>query len=136
MRLLIHWLITSLTILAIPNLISGVTVDGFSAALAAAAVLGIFNALLKPILILFTLPLTVLTLGFFLLVINAVLFKWVGVLVSGFHVGSFTAAFFSSLLVSTVSWLMSLSFQTQGGRRVVVVRDISNGPGPRMKDVN
>src|SRR4051812_35712399 len=100
----LRWLVTSLGILMIPSLVSGVQVRDFGTALAAAAVLGILNTLVKPILIFFTLPLTFLTLGFFLLVINAFIFQFAGTLVSGLSVASFGSAFFASIIVSVVSW--------------------------------
>ena len=72
--ILIRWLITTLAILAVPYLISGVRVESFGSAMLTAAILGILNALVRPILIILTLPLTILTLGLFILVINALLF--------------------------------------------------------------
>ena len=103
-NIIIRWLITTLAILMIPKLVSGVQVDSLSTALVAAAILGILNALIKPVLILLTLPLTILTLGFFILVINALLFQFAGWLVKGLHIDSFISALFGSLIVSIVSW--------------------------------
>ncbi len=108
-RLLIRWLVTSLAILAVPALVSGVQVPDFSSALAMAAVLGLLNTLVKPILLLVTLPLTLLTLGLFWLVINALLFDWAGTLVHGIHVASFKDAFVAALWVSAVSWVLHVS---------------------------
>lgn len=135
MYLLMQWLVTSLTIMMIPYLVSGVHVNGFGAAVAAAAVLGILNVLVKPILFVLTLPITVFTLGIFYFVLNAILFKWVGALVSGFGVDSFGSAFLASLIVSFVSWLFSISVKKQNGqsRRVVVVRSSDSG---RVRDLN
>lgn len=122
MAFLFRWVVMALTILMIPQLVSGVYVDGFGTALAAALILSFFNLLLKPILILFTLPLTVLSLGFFIFFINAFLFKITGSFVSGFHVATFGSAFFAALILSLVSWVMSLSYEKREGRRVVRVR--------------
>lgn len=135
MYLLMQWLVTSLTIMMIPYLLSGVHVNGFGAALAAAAVLGILNVLVKPILFVLTLPITVFTLGLFYFVLNAVLFKWAGALVSGFRVDSFGAAFLASLIVSLVSWIFSVSFKRKNGQsgRVVVVRQTAS---ERVRDLN
>ncbi len=110
--ILIRWLLTTVAILIVPHLISGVRVDSLGTALWAAAILGILNALIRPVLFLLTLPLTILTLGLFILVINALMFQLAGALVSGFHVDSFWSAFFASIIVSLVSWIMS----SDGGR--------------------
>jgi putative membrane protein len=82
-------------------------VEGFLAALVAAFLLGIVNTIIKPILVLLTLPLTILTLGLFLLVINGLMLWLVSALVSGFHVSGFWGAVFGSILISLVSWLLS-----------------------------
>ncbi len=84
-----------------------ICVEGFLAALVAAFLLGIVNTIIKPILVLLTLPLTVLTLGLFLLVINGLMLWLVSALVSGFHVSGFWGAVFGSILISLVSWLLS-----------------------------
>jgi putative membrane protein len=115
MRFLLRWLLTSLAILATPYVISGVSVRDFGAALAAAAVLGVLNLLVKPILILLTLPLTFLSLGLFIFVINALLFEFAGSITCGVQVASFWSALGASLLVSLVSWFAS----SLGDNRVV-----------------
>ncbi len=122
MFLLFRWLMTSLAILTVPYIISGVTVADFRAALVAAAILAVLNVFVKPLLVLLTLPLTFLTLGLFLLVINALLFEFAGSLVTGITISSFWSALGASLFVSTVSWLANgmgekrLKFQFQGPR--------------------
>ncbi len=108
MRLVFKWLVLSFTILALPELVPGVRVAGFPTALAAAAVLSILNVLVKPLFILLTLPLTVITLGLFLLVVNGLMFQFASGLVSGMEVESFGSALFCSLIVSCVSWVMQL----------------------------
>ena len=82
-------------------------VEGFLAALVAAFLLGIVNTIIKPILVLLTLPLTILTLGLFLLVINGLMLWLVSALVRGFHVSGFWGAVLGSILISIVSWLLS-----------------------------
>ena len=82
-------------------------VDGFLAALVAAFLLGIVNTIIRPILVLFTLPLTLVTLGLFLLVINGLMLWLVSALVSGFHVSGFWGAVLGSIFISLVSWLLS-----------------------------
>lgn len=120
--ILIRWLITTAAILIVPQLISGVRVDSLGTALWAAVILGILNALIRPVLFLLTLPLTILTLGLFILVINALMFQLAGALVSGLHVASFWSAFFASIIVSLVSWLMSSMVSGGGGETTVFVR--------------
>ncbi len=83
-------------------------------ALFAAAVLGILNALVRPLLILLTLPLTIVTLGFFILVINALLFQLASALVPGLHVASFWSAVFASVIVSIVSWILNSMVAEEG----------------------
>jgi putative membrane protein len=82
-------------------------VDGLMAALVAAFLLGIVNVIIRPILVFLTLPLTVLTLGLFLLVINGLMLWLVAALVKGFHVNGFWGAVFGSILISIVSWILS-----------------------------
>jgi putative membrane protein len=82
-------------------------VDGFLAALVAAFLLGIVNTMLRPILVLLTLPLTMVTLGLFLLVINGLMLWFVSALVRGFHVSGFWGAVLGSILISIVSWILS-----------------------------
>src|SRR5659263_762519 len=84
-----------------------VTVDSVMAALAAAFVLGLVNAVVRPLFVLLTLPIPVVTLGAFLLVINGLLLGLVSVLVSGFHVNGFLAAVVGSVLLSVVSWILT-----------------------------
>ena len=84
-----------------------VTVDGVMAALAAAFVLGLVNAIVRPLFVLLTLPITVVTLGAFLLVINGLLLVLVSHIVPGFHVNGFLAAVVGSILLSVVSWILT-----------------------------
>jgi len=82
-------------------------VDGFLAALVAAFLLGIMNTIIRPILVVLTFPLTVLTLGLFLLIINGLMLWFVSALVRGFHVSGFWGAVLGSILISLVSWILS-----------------------------
>jgi putative membrane protein len=84
-----------------------IRVDGFLAALVAAFLLGIVNAIIKPILVFLTFPITILTLGLFLLVINGLMLWLVSALVKGFYVNGFWGAVFGSILISLVSWILS-----------------------------
>jgi len=99
----------------VPHLIPGVEVESFGTALAAAAILGVLNLIVRPLIVILTLPLTLVTLGFFLLVINALMFQFAGYLVSGFHVHSFFSAFFASILVSLVTWIFGIP-KPSGGK--------------------
>ncbi|KAF3997312.1 phage holin family protein [Glaciimonas immobilis] len=107
MRLLVTWLINALALLAVPYLLHSVSVDSFSAALIAALILGFVNTLIRPILLVLTLPATVLTLGLFIFIINGLMFWVVAQLVGGFHVASFWSAVGGAILYSIVSWALS-----------------------------
>ena len=107
MRLLLVWLINALALLALPYVFPWVEVDTFGTALIAALVLGLINTLIRPLLILLTLPVTLLTLGLFIFVINGLLFWWVGSFVTGFHVGGFWSGVFGAIVYSLISWLLS-----------------------------
>ena len=113
--LLIRWLILTISIILTSYLYDGIYVASFSSALFAALVLGILNALFRPILLLITLPINILTLGLFTFVINALLLKMVSGVVAGFYVHGFWSAVFGSLIISLVSWLLS-SFVSENGR--------------------
>ena len=108
MKFLIRLLINMAAIMIIAYLFpSLIWVDGWVSALGAAFLLGIVNALIRPIFVLLTLPLTLVTLGLFLLVINALMLWLVAGLVGGFHVSGFWGAFFGSILISFISWVFS-----------------------------
>lgn len=103
MKILVNWLISALVILSAAYLLPGVHVQNFVVALTAALVLGIINAILRPILLFLTLPLNFLTFGLFTLVINAVLIVLTGKVVSGFVVDSFWWALLFGLLLSVIN---------------------------------
>jgi len=108
MFFMVRLIINMVAILIIAYLFPGlIWVDSFWAALVTAFLLGIVNAVLRPVLIFFTLPLTVLTLGLFLLVINGLMLWLVSLLVSGFHVNGFWGAVLGAILISIVSWILS-----------------------------
>ena len=102
MKLIFNWLLSATALLAVAYLYSGVVVTSFTAALLAAAVLGALNMVLRPILVLLTLPVTVVTLGLFLFVINALLFWVAASLLSGLDVRDFGAALVGSLIYSVL----------------------------------
>jgi putative membrane protein len=107
MRLLIIWLINAAALFVLPYLMQSIRVESFSAALFAALVLGLVNTLIRPLLVLLTLPVTVLTLGLFILVINGLLFWLVANFVRGFEVAGFWSAFAGAILYSIISWALS-----------------------------
>ena len=100
MKIVLRWLLLAAALLLVANLYPGVQVASFTSAMIAALVLGLLNALLRPILVLLTLPVTVLTLGLFLFVINALMFYFAASLLDGFQVAGFLAALIGSLLYS------------------------------------
>ena len=107
MTLIVRWFINALALMLVAYLYSGVQVEGIFAALIAALVLGLVNAFIRPLLVLLTLPVTVLTLGLFIFVINAFLFWFVAEVVKGFTVTGFMAALIGSLMFSVVTLLTS-----------------------------
>ncbi|WP_420472923.1 phage holin family protein [Noviherbaspirillum sp. ST9] len=107
MRLLVTWLINAAALFALPYLMQSVRVESFTTALVAALVLGLVNVLIRPILVLLTLPVTVLTLGLFIFVINGLLFWAVANFVGGFQVAGFWSAMMAALLYSLISWALS-----------------------------
>jgi len=107
MRLLITWLINAASLFALPYLMQSVRVESFSTALIAALVLGLVNVLIKPLLVLLTLPVTLLTLGLFIFVINGLMFWAVASFVGGFQVAGFWSAVGGALLYSLISWALS-----------------------------
>jgi len=104
MKLLLRWLINAVAILLMAYYLPGIGVAGFYSALIAALILGIINALVRPVLIILTLPVTILTLGLFTLVINALLFWFTSTIVKGFEVAGFWPAFWGSLIMWLVAW--------------------------------
>ena len=112
MKLLAKWLLSAAALLAVAHLYSGVVVQSFSAALVAALVIGFFNTVLRPLLILLTLPVTVLTLGLFLFVINALMFYWAAALLDGFQVRGFGAALIGSLLYTLLGLVINSALES------------------------
>ena len=110
----IRWLTLTGAIIFTSYLLDGIQVSGFLTALFAAAMLGILNALFRPILILLTLPLNILTLGFFTFVINALMLKMASAVIAGFDVYGFWSAIFGSLIISTISWLLNSFINERG----------------------
>jgi putative membrane protein len=111
MKLIARWLLLAAALLLVAYLYPGVTVTSFGSAMIAAFVLGLLNTLLRPILVLLTLPVTVVTLGLFLFVINALMFWAASGLLEGFHVTGFGAALLGSLIYSLLAIVIDAALQ-------------------------
>ncbi len=112
MKLLVRWLLSAVALLAVAHLYSGVAVTSFTSALLAAFVIGLLNTIVRPILVVLTLPITVVTLGLFLFVINALMFWAAGNLLSGFAVHGFVAALVGSLIYSVLGMIIDLALES------------------------
>ena len=112
--LLLRWLILTGAIIIASYLLDGIRIGGFFSAVFAAAMLGILNAFFRPIVIILTLPINVLTLGLFTFCINAFMLKLASGVIPGFDVYGFWSAVFGSLLISVVSWLVSSFINERG----------------------
>ncbi|MFD4836039.1 phage holin family protein [Achromobacter sp. NPDC058515] len=107
MTLILVWILNAVALLAVAYLLPGITVASFGSALIAALVLGLVNMLVKPVLVLLTLPITIVTLGLFLIVINALLFWFVGSVLKGFQVNGFWWAVGGAILYSIIAGLLT-----------------------------
>lgn len=105
MRLLLRWVISSAAIFAVAYLVPGVHIANFYTALIAAMVIGLVNLVLRPVLLILTLPVTIVTLGLFAFILNALLFWFASTIVKGFYVDGFVAALLGSLVFGLISWI-------------------------------
>jgi putative membrane protein len=121
MGFLIRVLLNGLSIFLAASLLPGIKLSGALAALGAGLVLGIINAVVRPVLLVLTFPLTLVTLGLFLFVLNGLCLWLTSLLVKGFEVEGFWSAVFGALIVSVVSWVLS-AFLSDRGRIVVITR--------------
>ncbi|MCB1928400.1 MAG: phage holin family protein [Rhodocyclaceae bacterium] len=115
MKLLLRWALNAIALMLIPELVGDLRVDSYAAALVGALLLGLANALIRPLLILVTLPITLLTLGLFALVVNGLTFWMVTGLVGGLQVSGFWSAFWAALLYSVLTTLVNIALDD--GRR-------------------
>lgn len=127
MGFLIRVLVNAFAIYLIAQIVPGIEVSSLLAALGAGLVLGLINAIVRPILVVLTLPVTLVTLGLFLLVLNGLCFWLTSQLVKGFEIHGFWAALWGALLVSVVSWILN-AFVSDRGRIVVIT---GRGPADR-----
>lgn len=119
MKILVRWLLLAAALLLVTQVYSGVTVSSFGAAMIAALVIGLFNTLLRPLLVLLTLPVTMLTLGLFLFVINALMFYFAAQVLDGLSVTGFGAALIGSLIYSACGLVIDVALERMlpaGGR--------------------
>ena len=123
LRLLVLWLINSLALLTVAYVLPGIDVADFTTAMIAAVVLGLVNAFIRPVLILLTLPVTLLTLGLFIFVINGLLFWMVGSWLQGFAVAGFWSGFFGAIVYSIISWALSSVLLGENRVRVEIRKD-------------
>lgn len=126
--LVIRWLILTVAILLAAYLIDGIHVSGFLSGILAAAVLGVLNVLLRPVLILLTLPINILTLGLFTFLINAFLLKMTSGVIPGFDVTGFWSAVLGALVISLVNWFLG-RFISDSGRVETDVIDMRKRGG-------
>jgi putative membrane protein len=111
MKILVKWLLSAVALLAVANLYGGVMVSSFGAAMVAALVMGLLNAVVRPILIILTLPLTLVTLGLFLFVINAAMFWSAAAVLDGFQVQGFGAALIGSLIYTVLGLVIESALE-------------------------
>ena len=130
MQLILVWILNALALLAVAYLLPGIQVDGFGSALIAALVLGLINALIRPLLVLLTLPITILTLGLFMLVINGLLFWLAGSVLRGFEVSGFWVGVMGALLYSIIAYVFMRIIPKQNRRPPSPGSGTGSRPGP------
>ncbi len=111
-----RWLVITVAILLASMMVSGIRVESLTTAVLAAAILGVINVFLRPVLLILTLPLTILTLGVFAFVLNALMLLLVAYFVPGFEVDGFFSAFLGALIISIVSWIANRFIKTPDGK--------------------
>ncbi len=111
MRIILHWMALSVAVWGTTKIISGIVVSPIWVALIVGACLTLFNMFFKPIIHILTLPLNIVTLGFFSLIVNGFIFWYLGTVIRGFSVTTFSAAFVGSLVVSILNWLIYKVFR-------------------------
>jgi putative membrane protein len=121
MGFLARILLNALAIVLAGAIVPGISIDGLLSALAAGAALALINAVIRPVLLLLTLPITLVTLGLFIFVLNALCFWLVSAVVPGYHVAGFWPALGGALVVSVMSWVAT-AFVSDRGRVVVITR--------------
>lgn len=113
MKLLLRWLVSAAALMLIAMYVPGIKVAGFYTALIAALIFGLINALIRPLALLLTLPVNLLTLGLFTFVINALMFWLASTVVKGFYVSGFWPAFWGALIMWVVSWFTNMMLKNK-----------------------
>ena len=129
--ILIRWLTTTAAIVATAYLLDGIQVSGFLSAVFAAAILGILNAFFRPIALLITLPINILSLGLFTFLINALMLKMASGIIPGFGVYGFWTAIFGAFLISVISWLLNAFISEKG---LLSSINQKQGPDSRIRE--
>jgi putative membrane protein len=119
-RFVLRWAVTTVAVMVASSVIHGIHYDTVAALIGASLLLGILNAFVRPILLILSVPVILLTLGFFILVLNGLLLLLVHSVVVGFHVDSFWSAFWGAIVISMVSWVLSAFFRGSDGRMHVL----------------
>ena len=127
---LIRWLVTTIAVFAAEKIIPGIHCNSAGALLGASLLLGIVNAFVRPILLLLSIPFIIVTMGLFILVVNALMLMLVAQIVPSFSVDGFWNAFFGSMVISLVSWILSSFFRTSDGR----IHSITHHPSIKKAD--
>lgn len=111
-----RWIATTVAVMVAASIINGIRYDNAGSLIAAALLLGILNAFVRPVLLILSAPVILLTLGFFVLVVNSLMLLIVPSIVGGFHVDTFWSAFWGAIVISIVSWILSAFFRGSDGR--------------------
>jgi len=119
-RFVFRWAVTTVAVMVASSVIHGIRYDTVAALIGASLLLGILNAFVRPILLILSAPVILLTLGFFILILNGLLLLLVPSVVVGFHVDSFWSAFWGAIVISIVSWILSAFFRGSDGRMHVL----------------
>jgi putative membrane protein len=127
---LIRWLVTTIAVFAAEKIIPGIHCNSAGALLGASLLLGIVNAFVRPILLLLSIPFIIVTMGFFILVVNALMLMLVAQIIPSFSVDGFWNAFFGSIVISLVSWILSSFFRSSDGR----IHTITHHPSIKKAD--
>lgn len=131
----IKWLVNIVALFVVIHTVAGVSAANSNVVIVAALIIGLLNAFLKPVLILLTLPLTIVSLGLFTLIINAFMFYLASKFVAGFTVAGFWSAFWAALLFSVISFILNLIFKPHIGFRLDISGNSPQSSRKRYKDV-
>jgi len=112
----IRWLITTVAVFVAAHIVGGVGYEGWGSLVGASLLLGIINAFVRPVLLLLSLPWIIITMGLFILIVNALVLWFVSALIPGFTVSGFWAAIFGALVISLISWPLSCFFRSSDGK--------------------